>query len=180
MMSACALPVTVKHTDPEVAQRRLTSTVLTTGDLSIASENTLRRYFLTQRFEDAPAYALVELHAAAVRNGDQNALFALSELSFYHARDTGQQSYYLASAVYAYAFLFPDGVGTPPNPIDPRLRVACDFYNRSLALTHNADCPGMKEVVARGGEESGDHRTPEKCRKQQVARLLLVAIDEND
>src|SRR5262249_41932422 len=105
LVSACALPVTVKHTDPEVAQRRLTSTVLTTGELSIASKNTLRRYFLTERFDDAPEHALVELHAAAVRNDDQNALFALSELSFYHARETGQQSYYLASAVYAYAFL---------------------------------------------------------------------------
>ena len=136
---ACSLPVTVKHTDPEVAQRRITGTVLTTGELSIASENTLRRYFLTQRFEDAPAHALVELHAAVVRDGDPRGLFALSELSFYHARDTGQQSYYLASAVYAYAFLFPDGVDTPPNPIDPRLRVACDLYNRSLARAFASD-----------------------------------------
>src|SRR5262245_42733804 len=147
--SACALPVTVKHTDPEVAQRRLTSTVLTTGDLSIASENTLRRYFLTQRFEDAPEYALVELHAAVVRNGDQNALFALSELSFYHARETGQQSYYLASAVYAYAFLFPDGAGTQPSPIDPRLRMACDFYNRSLASAFVSE--DGKEVKPQAG-----------------------------
>jgi triacylglycerol esterase/lipase EstA (alpha/beta hydrolase family) len=139
LASACSLPVTVKRGDPEVAQRRLTGTVLTTGELSIASENTLRRYSLTQRFEDAPGHALVELHAGAVRNGDGNALFALSELSFYHARDTNQQSYYLASAVYAYAFLFPDGVDTPPSPVDPRLRMACDFYNRSLARAFAAE-----------------------------------------
>jgi hypothetical protein len=38
----------------------------------------------------------------------------------------------------------------------------------------------MKEVVARGGEESGDHCTPEKHRQQQMPRLLLVTIDENE
>ena len=80
LLSSCALPVRVRHTDPEVAHRRLTGDVLTNGELSLASENTLRRYFLTQRFEDAPEHALVELHAAAVRSGDEDALFALSEL----------------------------------------------------------------------------------------------------
>ena len=149
LLSSCALPVRVKQTDPEVAHRRLTGDVLTNGELSIASENTLRRYFLTQRFEDAPEHALVELHAAAVRSGDENALFALSELSFYHAQETGKQSYYLASAVYAYAFLFPDGEGTPPNPIDPRLRAACDLYNRSLANAFQSE--DGKEVKPQAG-----------------------------
>ena len=34
-------------------------------------------------------------------------LFALAELSFVHAEDTRKPEYYLAAAVYAYAFLFP-------------------------------------------------------------------------
>lgn len=149
MASACAVPVRVKHTDPEVAQRRLTSTVLTAGEPSIASENTLRRHFLTQRFEDAPEHALVELHAEAVRDDDPRDLFTLSELSFYHAQETGKQSYYLASAVYAYAFLFPDGAGEPPNPIDPRVRMACDLYNRSLAAAFQSE--DGKEVKPQAG-----------------------------
>jgi hypothetical protein len=74
MLSSCALPVRVRYTDPEDAHRRLTGDVLTNGELSLASENTLRRYFLTQRFEDAPDDALVELHAA-VRSGDENTLW---------------------------------------------------------------------------------------------------------
>ena len=149
LSSSCALPVTVKQADPELVHRRLTGTVLTTGELSIASDNTLRRYFLTQRFADAPEQALVELHAAAVRSGDEHALFALSELSFYHAQATGQQSYYLAAAVYAYVFLFPGGEGTPPNPIDPRLRVACDLYNRSLVSAFRSE--DGKEVKPQAG-----------------------------
>ena len=124
LASACALPVTVKRADPETVQRQLTGNVLTTGELSFASENLLRRYLLTERFEDAPEHALAELHATAVRDDDPNALFVLSELSFYHARETDKRPYYLAAAVYAYAYLFPAGAGTPPNPIDPRLRAA--------------------------------------------------------
>src|SRR5262245_50804919 len=92
-----------------------------------------------------------------------NRLFALAELSFLHAeqrkgRRAGQsqqcltqkgkicwsgdelkeadtdRAYYLAAAVYAYAFLFPDDPrDAPRDPADPRLRLAYDLYNRGLA-----------------------------------------------
>src|SRR6476620_6381739 len=80
LASACSLPVTVKRGDPETVQRQLTGYVLTTCEPSNASKNTLRRYFLTERFEDYPEHALAELHAAGLRNDDANALFVLSEL----------------------------------------------------------------------------------------------------
>src|SRR5262245_509727 len=83
MFSACALPVRVKQASPEDVQRRMTGDVLTTGELSIPTENTLRRHALTERFEDAPEHALVELHAEAVRDDNPGDFFALSELSFY-------------------------------------------------------------------------------------------------
>jgi len=149
LVSACAVPVRVKQASPEAVQRRLTGDALTTGELSLASQNTLRQHFLTQRFEDAPEHALVELHAEAVRDDNPNDLFALAELSFYHAQDSGKQEYHLASAVYAYAYLFPDGAGTPPNPIDPRLRAACDLYNRSLVYAFQSE--DGKEVVPQAG-----------------------------
>lgn len=149
LASACALPVTVKRGDPETVQRELTGYVLTTGEPSLASENTLRRHLLTERFEDAPEHALAELHAASVRDDDPNALFTLSELSFYHARESGKRPYYLAAAVYAYAFLFPAGAGTPPNSIDPRLRAACELYNRGLTEAFMSE--DGKEVEVRTG-----------------------------
>ena len=149
LVSACAFPVTVKRADPEAVQRELTGYVLTTGELSLASENTLRRYALTERFEDAPENALAELHAAAIRDDNPNAIFALSELSFYHAKESDERSYYLAAAVYAFAFLFPDGAGAPPNPIDPRLRAACDLYSRGLTEGFLSD--NGKEVEVQGG-----------------------------
>ena len=64
--------------------------------------------------------------------GDEDRIFALAELSFLHAQKSGERSYYLASAVYAYAFLLPGQHGTPPRAIDPRVRWAADLYNHSL------------------------------------------------
>jgi hypothetical protein len=59
--------------------------------------------------------------------------FALAELSGLRAQRTGKPSYFLASALYAYAFLFPEGAGPPEDPYDPRLRQAADLYNRGVA-----------------------------------------------
>ncbi len=49
-----------------------------------------------------------------------------------HAENGGGRPWFLASAVYAYAFLFPGAGGRPPDPFDPRLRLAADLYNRGL------------------------------------------------
>jgi hypothetical protein len=87
---------------------------------------------LYQRFEEDPAKALAEMHASLASEGDEDLLFALAELSFLYAENSGDRSYYLASAVYAYAFLLPGQHGTPPRPIDPRARWAVDLYNQSL------------------------------------------------
>lgn len=69
----------------------------------------------------------------ASRQGKEDEFFALAELSFLHGENTGKKAYYLAAAVYAFAFLFPDEADTPPNAFDPRLRVAAELYNRGLA-----------------------------------------------
>jgi len=106
-------------------------------------------------------------------------LFALAELSFLHAEQRkrrraarnqqchaqkGQvcppeparrekekdRAYYLAAAVYAYAFLFPDDPqDTSLDPADPRLRLAYDLYNRGLAEGLAAD--NKKEVELGSG-----------------------------
>jgi pimeloyl-ACP methyl ester carboxylesterase len=48
------------------------------------------------------------------------------------------------SAFYAYAFLFPEG-GTPPDPLDPRRRLAADLYNQGV--TKGLTAPDEEEVV---------------------------------
>jgi len=44
------------------------------------------------------------------------------------------QQRYLAAAIYAFAFIFSDDAMDRISPIDPRIRIAVDLYNRSLAL----------------------------------------------
>ena len=50
--------------------------------------------------------------------------------------DTAQaRSYFLSSAIYAYAFLFPESTDEQVDFIDPRARIAADIYDRALAET---------------------------------------------
>src|SRR5206468_10851840 len=53
-------------------------------------------------------------------------------LSFFHAEQTNKRAYYLAAAIYAYAFLFPEDEAADPDSFDPRLRLAADLYNRGI------------------------------------------------
>jgi pimeloyl-ACP methyl ester carboxylesterase len=77
---------------------------------------------------------LAELNSGLGKPDERDRLFALSELSFAYAEKAQNQSYYLASAAYAYAFLFPANAAGAPDPYDPRLRLAVDLYNRGIAL----------------------------------------------
>src|SRR5262245_10638323 len=107
LIAACGAPVTVERVDPRTVHRELTANVLTVGEESGASRIVLDRWDLTERFESDPEGALKQLHAALVAgNAGRDELFALAELSFLHAEQTGKREYYLASAVYAYALLF--------------------------------------------------------------------------
>jgi pimeloyl-ACP methyl ester carboxylesterase len=119
--------------DSQTAQLELTRNVLSAGEPSRFSQIILNRADLYGRFDKDPEAALWTLHTevAAGRRG-ANAVFALAELSFLHAERTKKQSYYLAAALYAYAFLFPPPETPTPDPYDPRFRDACDLYNRAL------------------------------------------------
>jgi len=128
----CATPIGVDYVDRSVAYHSLTANVLSADKPSSFSARQLMNLNLYQRFEDDPVKALAELHSGLAPTGDEDRVFALSELSFLYAESSGDRSYYLASAVYAYAFLFPGKHGTPPQGIDPRLRWAADIYNQSL------------------------------------------------
>jgi pimeloyl-ACP methyl ester carboxylesterase len=127
-----AVPVRVERNDPKNVHRELTANVLTRGKPSDRSLQVLERYGLRGRFEDQPVATLALLHEGLGQRGDQRRLFALAELSFYHADQSGDRSYYLAAAAYAYALLFPGPFEETLAPSDPRLRVAYDLYNRGI------------------------------------------------
>ena len=150
-LAACASPVGTVRVDPKVVLRDLGRSAITTGEPSLPTRNVLFEHDLFEAFDQRPEAAIAELHRAMVASrGNDRLLFALAELSFLHGQRASKTDYYLASAVYAYAFLFPENTGGPaPGRFDPRLRTAADLYN--WALTRAFASGDGSEVVPRGG-----------------------------
>lgn len=155
VLAGCGgVPVGVSQADPTHVQRELTSNVLNSGAPSVLSTQVLQRQDLYVLWNENPVAALAELHTRIGESGAQYRVFALSELSYAHAEQSGDRSYYLAAAVYAYTLLFPgDSDSIPLEASDPRVRVACDLYNRGLA-------EGLKGADGRDDMRSGPRTLP--------------------
>jgi pimeloyl-ACP methyl ester carboxylesterase len=149
-LGACAGPVGAKRVDPRVVLQDLGRSAITTEQPSWPTRNVLFEYGLFEIFDERPEEAINRLHRTMVgAGGDPDLLFALAEMAFLHGRATDKREYYLASAVYAWAVLFPEGAGSTPGRFDPRGRVAAILYN--LALTAAFASEDRQEVVPRGG-----------------------------
>ena len=131
LVGACATPVGVEPIPPRDFERQTLANAISSGVPSGFSDQVLQRLNLRERYEKEPRAALAEILATLNTEDGENRLFALAELSYLHADRSGERSNYLAAAVYAYAFLFPEA-GEPPPPLDPRTRLAAELYNRGL------------------------------------------------
>jgi hypothetical protein len=147
LAGGCATPIGVQYVDHRIAYQSLTANVLSTEQPSSFSARELMNLNLYQRFEDDPEKALAEMHAGLLPTGDEDRIFALAELSFAYAESSHNRSYYLAAAVYGYAYLLPGEHGTPPRGIDPRFRWAADIYNQALTRAAMVD----EKPIPRGG-----------------------------
>jgi pimeloyl-ACP methyl ester carboxylesterase len=150
--AGCATPIGVTRGSTQDIYFALTANVLSAGTPSSWSTQVLHRANLTEKYDHDPEAASMELRKLLAVYPTPDRLFALSELSFYHAEKAGKKEHYLASAVYAYAFLFPEDGTAPPNPLDPRLRLAADVYN--LGLVRGLSTPEGEEVVFQPGKLS--------------------------
>jgi pimeloyl-ACP methyl ester carboxylesterase len=151
VFAACASsPVGVTRVDPSAVHQRLTRSALSTRQLSPQTHNVLLEANLDALFDDNPEKALEHLHDLAVSgSGGPPQLFAVAEASFLHAERTGKRSYYLAAAVYAWAYLFPEDPTEAPSPFDPRFRLAANLYNRGL--TSALETGENRQIVLNGG-----------------------------
>ena len=149
-LAACAGPVGTTRVDPTIVQADVARSATTTGDPSWPSRNVLYEHGLFDQFEEHPEETLDRLHKLVVASqAAPDILYALSELSYIHGRSAAKREYMLAAAVYAYAYLFPDGEGVAPGRFDPRLRTAADIYNWSVSFAFAS--PDGREVVPQGG-----------------------------
>jgi Alpha/beta hydrolase family len=129
---ACATPIGVTHVSTQSMYRSLTSSVLSADRPSQYSEQLLTRLGLGERFDKDPELVLAALRGPG-EGLSREYLFVLSELSFYHAVKSKKPEYFLASAVYAWAFVLGRTDEARVDPIDPRLRLAANLYNLGLA-----------------------------------------------
>jgi pimeloyl-ACP methyl ester carboxylesterase len=134
LLGGCASPVGVTRLDEQAAHRKLNANVLSADTPSAYSTQILERAALSERYKEDPQAVIAELNAGLGKIDEPDRLFALCELSFAYAERSHDQAYYLASAAYAYAYLFPPDPADAPGPYDPRLRLAADLYNRDIAL----------------------------------------------
>src|ERR1700758_2600806 len=135
LTAGCQTPVGIERLDAGTAQRQLTANALTADELSPSARNVLRRWVLSDRYDDDPAGAIAALHTIITDGrGDEDEVITLAEMAHLYAEKTHQRPYFLAAAISSFAFLFPEQGLQPPSPYDSRLRLAADLY--SLGIIH--------------------------------------------
>ena len=132
-ITACRGPVGVEPVGFDEVYRQSHGHALTSGEPSSFSVGVLRRVALEEAFDDDPAAALDALHDRALGSPDHDTLFALAELWYLIGRETHDRAAFLTSVCYAWFYLFGGGADRRPGAFDPRFRIVCDLYNRSLA-----------------------------------------------
>lgn len=149
--TGCAPPLTMTMLDQTDAYHRLNRSALGEDRLSETTLIALRRHNLAEAFPFYPAETIAALHSQAAGKPEAwGELFALAELSYLTARRSHSPQRYLAAAIYAYAYLFPDGAADRPSPYDPRFREACDLYNLSLSAALAQPGSGGEVMPASG------------------------------
>ena len=156
LLAACAAPVQVDRVDLRSAYDELNRTALSSDQLSEVTRTVLRRAALLDDFDAQPDAAIVALRAQAIAAGmPWPDLYALSEMNYYEGRRTKSKAMLLASALYAYAVLFPAGDAARPSPYSAQFTYAEDFYN--LALTQVLSGAGADGVA---NLQSGRYEVP--------------------
>ena len=145
-LAACSAPVKVDRVDLRTAYDDLNRTALSSDQLSEATRTVLRRAALLEVFDYQPDAAITALRDQAIVTGMHwPDLYALAELYYNEGRRTKSKAMLLASALYAYAVLFPARDADRPSPYSGQFLHAADFYN--LALTQVLSGAGAEGVA---------------------------------
>jgi len=159
-------PVGADKANTERTYRQTHDNSVGQDTMSRETRELLHRYGQDEQFEQSPDETLRIMHDKAVATRTRGMLFALSELNYLAANrlrhgvkpwePLDARDYYLASAVYAWLFLFGDAAESSPDAFDLRFRTACDLYNFGLgwALTERRGTNAVAILA------SGERRLP--------------------
>jgi pimeloyl-ACP methyl ester carboxylesterase len=137
--SGCFAGVSLKPVRTDVSFRKLQGNALSSDGPSIHTAQLLRLYNLQDSYAGDMPRALELLRDEAFALKDRSVVFGLAELACYYGRRMEKRqpdqalALYCSAARYAYFYLFDEEFGAPPDPFDPRFRMACDLYNFSVA-----------------------------------------------
>jgi pimeloyl-ACP methyl ester carboxylesterase len=150
-------PIGADKTTPAVAYRQIHDNPVSHSQPSRETRWVLHRFEQIERFENSPDDTLQLILKKAVESRERGLLFALSELNYlagerqrrnvkpWDLRDA--RDYYLASAVFAWLFLFGDASDAPPSAFDEQFRTACDLYNYALGWALMEERRGTNATV---------------------------------
>lgn len=143
-VSGCAAPVTVQRLSLTASYKERSQSTLSGHKLSNTTRIVLERQNLLTLWNDTPTQAIAILRASTQAQfytpDFQDQLFALAELNYLNARRHADRAAFMAAALYAYAYLNPDGQDdAKPSPYDVHFRQACDIY--MLGLTEAMGSP---------------------------------------
>ncbi len=141
-LTGCANPIAADRVSPHWGYRDRVRSALEDWTLSPMTIEVLRRYDLSAPGRGDPSPAIEVLHQRAVEDDRRDVLFALSELCYEQgdrtdARSEGPRSeaglsHFLASAAYAYLYLFGSSREPLPNFLDSRVHHASELYRWAL------------------------------------------------
>ena len=134
----CAHKVGVNPVDFEKRYEEMSRSALDSASPSERTMLFLRQRDLIDAWEHDPIPMLTELDRKLHESPDRETLFALMELCYLEAGRAPKLSdlaakLYRSCTLYAYNYLFDAELGPPPSSYHPHSRLACEFYNRSLA-----------------------------------------------
>ena len=154
ILSACDTPVKVERMNLRTAYEVSNRSALSGDQLSEPTRAVLRNAALLDLFDAKPDAAIIALRAQAVTGGMHwPDLYALSEMNYEVGRRRKSKPMMIASALYAFAVLFPAGSAGRPSPYSPQFLHAADLYN--LALTQALSDDGAEEnATLQGGRIS--------------------------
>ena len=138
LLSGCAGKVGVKPVSLNKRFEDMNRSALNSDSLSEQTQMFLRQHDLVETWRKRPDSVLEEGERFLREKPKRETLFCMMELCFLRAKKSAPSSmdafkFYLSAAYYAYAYLFDDEMGSTPSAYNPHSRLACDFYNRSLA-----------------------------------------------
>jgi pimeloyl-ACP methyl ester carboxylesterase len=143
LVSGCQAPIGADKAPPREVFQQVHGNALANDQMNADTRAILHRFNQDKAFEETPDATIDFLHRKAVETGDRGMLYALSELNYvegerlrrgvkpWQPRDA--RDYYLASAVYAWFFIFNNTTNQTPLAYDDRFRAACNFYNTGLS-----------------------------------------------